>query len=52
MPASAKTKMKSPIMSDNQSSLMRGAISTLSARRRAASFQVVVVVVICFSPYQ
>ena len=39
-------------MSDSQSSLMRGAVSTLSARRGAASFQVQVAVVISFRPYQ
>src|SRR5215813_9715327 len=42
MPASARTKMESPMISDSQSSLMRGASSTLSARRGVASGQVVV----------
>src|SRR5215831_18985147 len=43
MPASASTKMESPMISDSQSSLMRGASSTLSARRGLAPRQVVVV---------
>src|SRR5262245_9105506 len=53
MPASASTKMKSPMISDSQSSLMRGAISTLSERAGVASFHVGVVVMSkCPSPMQ